>query len=849
MHVRLWLIALVGGLSHLGAALAANCQSVGSGNWSVAATWTSCNGATPQAADTVKISRGDTVTMNTTATISALSVGDNLGNGTSTLNFAAGSQLTVNGTVTLSGTNGNRAGVTDMSAGGTLIVNSATPFALGSGPVTWTPGAGTVQLGTTNTLLYSAGVFDTFNNLTIAANTTTLAGNTTITGNLLASGTLNTSTFTVDIAGNFTVNGVLSGSGAINLTGVGTTIAGTGSKTNTGTLTITNDKAVLAGTTLSLAGAFVLGSGTTTHSGTSLTMWGNVTINGTLAGTGAVNLTGAGATIAGTGSVTTSGTVTITGNKSIAAAAALTIGSPLSVSNATTVTNNGTITSTNTGIGITGAGTGLWINAANSTLNIAGPLTVPAFTASANPNTVNYNGAAAQTVRGVTYHNLTITKSASTGTLGGPTTVNNSLTVASGTLDVAANNLTVTGATSISGTLAHSSATGTKQYTGAVTINAGGSWTNAGNSAINFRGGLTHNGATFTAGTGIYTFDTNPQAIGGSSAIAIPNATVTGITLTNNNATTTGLTVSSALAGSGTLVQGTNAVLTLGGTSAITSLDASTNANTVVYSGAAAQTVKATTYRNLCVNNSSGLSLTADATVDNTLTFINGRLTTGANTLTVGSAGTIGSSTACIAGTLDGTRHLVGNLGKSFSAAGSFLYPVGDGTSYTPATVTLGASGFSAGSLTVSTANGAGMVTTPDHPNTTSGTDGLNKDKSVNRYWTVKRPAASGIAGSYTALFQYASGDLDGGTTASSLIFQQGSGCSGSGASRACSIWTQITTRSSDCSTGNPSSTLACATNGALPASATESDFALGELAGPSNFAREKQLIYTREQY
>jgi hypothetical protein len=44
-------------------AAAANCQSGGSGDWFVAATWTNCNGAVPTAGDNVQISAGHTVTL------------------------------------------------------------------------------------------------------------------------------------------------------------------------------------------------------------------------------------------------------------------------------------------------------------------------------------------------------------------------------------------------------------------------------------------------------------------------------------------------------------------------------------------------------------------------------------------------------------------------------------------------------------------------------------------------------------------------------------------------------------------------------------------------------------------
>ncbi len=55
-------------------AKAAACSATASGNWSSSATWTSCGGGTPQSGDTVTIPGSRTVTLDTTATISALVV-------------------------------------------------------------------------------------------------------------------------------------------------------------------------------------------------------------------------------------------------------------------------------------------------------------------------------------------------------------------------------------------------------------------------------------------------------------------------------------------------------------------------------------------------------------------------------------------------------------------------------------------------------------------------------------------------------------------------------------------------------------------------------------------------------
>ena len=122
------------------------------------------------------------------------------------------------------------------------------------------------------------------------------------------------------------------------------------------------------------------------------------------------------------------------------------------------------------------------------------------------------------------------------------------------------------------------------------------------------------NNGTFTAGTGIYTFITNPQALTGT--LSIPNVTVNVITLTNNNT----LTVGTALSGTGELLQAANATLNIGNGSAITTLTASADPNTVNYTRAAAQTVKGITYHNLGLSGSGNKTLAGGITVNGDLT-------------------------------------------------------------------------------------------------------------------------------------------------------------------------------------------------------------------------------------
>lgn len=273
-----------------------------------------------------------------------------------------------------------------------------------------------------------------------------------------------------------------------------------------------------------------------------------------------------------------------------------------------------------------------------------------------------------------------------------------------------------TGTTSISGTLNFGTTTSSSRFTGLVTVTSTGTWNNSGNQAINFRGGLTNNGGTFTAGTGVYTFGTNAQAIGGTSPITIPNVTVTTIALTNNGT----LTASATLAGSGSLVNSATGTLNIGGTSAITTLTATAAGNTVNYTGAA-QTVKATAYSNLGLSGSGIKTLTGVTTVGGNLTMsgtatattaaalaIGGNLDVGAGTtLTVGGFNIGVAGTTSVSGTLvhsnaAGTKTFTGAV--TINLGGSWTNPGNEAITYAGGLVNNGS--FASGTVAQTFTNG-----------------------------------------------------------------------------------------------------------------------------------------------
>ncbi|HXM82133.1 MAG TPA: DUF6701 domain-containing protein [Burkholderiales bacterium] len=273
---------------------------------------------------------------------------------------------------------------------------------------------------------------------------------------------------------------------------------------------------------------------------------------------------------------------------------------------------------------------------------------------------VNVNQAAGATVTVNSGATLNATTSGVTLTFG-------ALTINSTGAFTAQRQLTVLGATNITGTINFGSTSGTSRlmtFTGAVTLNAGAVWNETTTGAIptfSFGNSLTNNATTFTSQTGDHAFTGAARTLSGATVTAIPNVTMTG-TYTNNGT----LTVATSLAGAGTLTNGATGTLNIGGTSAIATLTASAAGNTVNYNGAA-QTVKPTTYYHLTLSGSGADTMTG-------VTTINGNLT------------------------ISGTATMTGNA--AFTVAGALNYSSTASTTLTAATaISIGTFNQSAGTL------------------------------------------------------------------------------------------------------------------------------------------------------
>lgn len=109
------------------------------------------------------------------------------------------------------------------------------------------------------------------------------------------------------------------------------------------------------------------------------------------------------------------------------------------------------------------------------------------------------------------------------------------------------------------------------------------------------------------------------------------------------------------------------------------------NNRAVFFNGSSAQTINgATNFDYLTINNAAGVLL-ANSIINNlTLDFTSGKLTLGANNLTIGNGGTIINATATKYVVTDGAGQLKRTVG-----AGNILFPIGpSATNYNPITVT-----------------------------------------------------------------------------------------------------------------------------------------------------------------
>jgi hypothetical protein len=182
------------------------------------------------------------------------------------------------------------------------------------------------------------------------------------------------------------------------------------------------------------------------------------------------------------------------------------------------------------------------------------------------------------------------------------------------------------------------------------------------------------------------------------------------------------------------------------------------SAATVTLNGPSAQTITnsgtlgVSSNETFTVNNPNGITLGSNMTLPaGTLNFVSGKVTTGGNTLTIGSA-------ASVSGAGSGTGWVVGNLKRNVPIGGARTFDIGSASNYLP--VALQVNGLAAAF------DLAAKMSTPDHPQLA--TSAIDPAKTVNRFWTLT-PASTPTFTSYSATFNFLASDVDGGANPSNF--------------------------------------------------------------------------------
>jgi len=192
----------------------------------------------------------------------------------------------------------------------------------------------------------------------------------------------------------------------------------------------------------------------------------------------------------------------------------------------------------------------------------------------------------------------------------------------------------------------------------------------------------------------------------------------------------------------GTLADGGN-IITLAGSITGTGAHSGSGKISMTAGGSAISSVS---LGNLELNNAGGFSLSGSPSIGGTLTFVSGKLTIGSNNLVLGLA-------SAIAGTPSASSMIVANstgqVRKLFSANGSFQFPIGDNTNYSPITIN-----FTGGTYALGAYCGA-TVRTVKHPSN------ANAGNYLNRYWPITTSGITSPNYSATAAV-YVPGDVNG---------------------------------------------------------------------------------------
>ena len=177
------------------------------------------------------------------------------------------------------------------------------------------------------------------------------------------------------------------------------------------------------------------------------------------------------------------------------------------------------------------------------------------------------------------------------------------------------------------------------------------------------------------------------------------------------------------------------------------------NGGKVTFRGPPSQTIggsSMTTFNDLAQNNTAGVSLLTDATVNNLFRITNGRFTVLNHNLIMGPS----AMAVSVNSAFSTTRLVVADIGvgsgkmcKDYSANGSYFFPIGDVTGtaeYTPASLNFTSGTYSSGQACVNLTNAKHPYLPPSYTN------------YINRYWTVTTTGITSFSADVNFYFVHA---------------------------------------------------------------------------------------------
>ena len=514
----------------------------------VAGNWTYTSGTLDVTTNSSTVTFDNTLTITGSHTLNNISFE---GSNNWTFTIAAGTTLTANGSMALTGTsnlifatgtidlNGNlNLTNTSTGGGGTAVIaftgsgnqtiTSALPVNESSLPaITINKTGGTLQfpavLTVRNNWVYTAGTIDvTTNNSTIVFASPLGTGSFGITGSLTLNNVTfegnNNNTASISTGTILTVTGTLATTGAFNVF-INTPVTGTTAIQAQGNISIGNTSVSGGGTGVIL----INGAGAQLFSSTSAASEGllpNITIqktSGTLTLSGILSVTRNWTYTSGTVDATTdASTVVFGGNNLSITSAGMSFYNVTTTANTSTLTNNMTVNNN-----LTISGLSVLAPGAN-TINIAGNWSAWGSTGfNSATGTVNFDGAALQTITsagGATFTNLTIDNSSTGVQLENNATVTGTLTMTQGNIDLNGGNALTLGSSVI--------ANGTLAYTAGAIINTGSftRWLKAATIATGSVNGLFPMGTAATTKLFYVTAPATAPTTGGTVTVAYNDA-------------------------------------------------------------------------------------------------------------------------------------------------------------------------------------------------------------------------------------------------------------------------------------------------------------------------------------